>query len=469
MVSFFNRTHDLSILEDLYRAPSSSLVVLYGRRRVGKTELAKEFIKNKKSIYLFVEIKPEKLLLKDLEGSLEKIMDFRPRLDSWDDFFDIIFKIKDKIIIVFDEFQNFRKIDPQFFSKFQKYWDEHHRESRHMFIVIGSYVGMIKRIFQGDKEPLFGRATLLYNLMPFCFSDSHTFLRGFYDLDTKEAMKFYFILGGVPKYLLLAGEFGTPDADKTFKKLFIDTRILMEEGMNILKLEFGTEHKSYFSILEAIASGKATPKDISDYTGIQASTVSKYLHELLHDYEIVKKEEPVIKTKARSGRYFLNDNFFNFWFRFIYKNYGTFEIDPEMGRELVRKDSNTYFGTAFESVAKEFLIAINKKDGEDGKSGKDKKDRKGGLPFRFLEIGRWWDKDVEIDLIGFNKTTREILFCEVKWKNLTKNEAEHIMRKLKEKAVKVKGKWIEHYCLIAKEIGHKEELDFLAFDIADME
>jgi uncharacterized protein len=72
-------------------------------------------------------------------------------------------------------------------------------------------------------------------------------------------------------------------------------------------------------------------------------------------------------------------------------------------------------------------------------------------------------------LIGFNKTTREILFCEVKWKNLTKNEAEHIMRKLKEKAVKVKGKWIEHYCLIAKEIGHKEELDFLAFDIADME
>jgi AAA+ ATPase superfamily predicted ATPase len=442
MVRFFNRTHDLSILEDLYRAPSSSLVVLYGRRRVGKTELAKEFIKNKKSIYLFVETKPEKLLLKDLEGSLEKIMDFRPRLDSWDDF---------------------KKIDPQFFSKFQKYWDEHHRESRHMFIVIGSYVGMIKRIFLGDKEPLFGRATLLYNLMPFGFSDSHTFLRGFFDLDTEEAMKFYFIFGGVPKYLLLAGEFGTPDADKTFEKLFIDTRILMEEGMNILKLEFGSEHKSYFSILEAIASGKATPKDISDYTGLTPSTVSKYLHELLYGYEIIKKEEPVIQTKARSGRYFLHDNFFNFWFRFIYKNYGTFEIDPKMGVELVRKDSNTYFGTAFESVAKEFLIAINKKDGENGISGKD------GLPFRFLDIGRWWDKDAEIDLIGFNKTTREILFCEVKWKNLTRNEAEQIIRKLKEKAARVKGKWIEHYCLIAKEIEQKEELDFLAFDIADME
>jgi len=454
MVRFFNREHDISILEDIYAVPSSSLIVLYGRRRVGKTELGKEFIKNKKSVYLFIETKPDKLLLKDLGESLGQIMGIRPRLDDWDDFFTLIFKIPDKMVIVFDEFQNFTKVNPDFFSKFQKHWDAHHRETQHMFIVIGSYVGLIKKIFQESKEPLFGRATLLFNLKPFTFADSFGFLRGYLDIGIEEAMKIFFILGGVPKYLLLAGEFGTADAMETFKKLFIDTGMLMEEGRNILVLEFGSEHKGYFSILEAIATGKVTPSEISDYTGIPASTVSKYLHELLYNYEIIKKEEPVIKTRVRSGRYFLNDNFFRFWFRFIYKNYGTFEIDPEMGEDLVKKEINAYFGTAFEGVAKEFLIDINKKD---------------ALPFRFLNIGRWWDKDVEIDLIAFNKKSRDALFCEVKWKHLTRHEAEQVIERLKEKAGKVKGKWNEHYCLIARKIDGKENLGFLAFDMEDIE
>ncbi|NOR47664.1 MAG: AAA family ATPase, partial [Methanosarcinaceae archaeon] len=261
MVRFFNREHDLSILEGIYASQSSSLIVLYGRRRVGKTELSKEFIKNKKEIYLFVETKPEKLLLEDLEISLEKIIGIKPRLDDWDDFFNQIFKIPEKIVIVFDEFQNFTKVNPDFFSKFQKYWDAHHRETKHMFIVVGSYVGMMKKIFQGSKEPMFGRATMLFNLKPFTFTDSFRFLNGFLDISVEEAIKTYFILGGVPKYLLLAGEFGTPDAMKTFNKLFTDTRMLMEEGKNILVLEFGSEHKGYFSILEAISLGRAIPSE----------------------------------------------------------------------------------------------------------------------------------------------------------------------------------------------------------------
>ncbi|HJH28744.1 MAG TPA: ATP-binding protein [Methanosarcinaceae archaeon] len=453
MVRFFNREHDLSILEDIYASPSSSLIVLYGRRRVGKTELSKEFLKNKKSIYLFIETKPEKLLLEDLETSLEKVIGVKPGLDDWDDFFNQIFNIPEKIVIVFDEFQNFTKVNPDFFSKFQKYWDVHHRETKHMFIVVGSYVGMMKKIFQGSKEPMFGRATLLFNLKPFTFADSFKFLNGFLDISVEEAMKTYFMLGGVPKYLLLAGEFGTPDAMETFNKLFPNTRMLMEEAKNILVLEFGSEHKGYFSILEAISSGRAIPSEIADYTGIAANTVSKYLHELLYDYEMIKKEKPIISARARSSRYLLNDNFFNFWFRFIYKNYGTFEIDPQMGVELVKKDINAYFGLAFEGVAKELLIDLNKK---------------GAIPFRFLNIGRWWDKDTEIDLIAFDDKNRDAIFCEVKWKHLTRQEAEHIIKGLKDKAEKVKGNWNEHYCLIAKKIEGKEQLDFLAFDLEDI-
>jgi len=454
MVRVFNRERELSVLEDLYRAPTSSLVVLYGRRRVGKTELAREFIKDKKSVYLLVETKTEKLLLRDLEDSIEGVMGIRPRLDSCDDFFTLLFKLEEKLVVVFDEFQNFSKVNPELFSKFQRYWDVGHRESGHMFLVIGSYVGLMKKLFQGSKEPLFGRATMLFNVKPFTFEASFELLRAYSDIGIEEAMKVYFMLGGVLKYLLLAGAFGASDALRTFERLFLEPGMLLEEGKNILVLEFGSEHKAYFSILEAIALGKVTPGEIADYSGLAPATVSKYLHELFYEYEIVTREEPVIGAKKRSGRYFLHDNFFRFWFAFIYRHYGALELDPEMGEELVRKDMNTYFGRAFEEVAEEFLIKLNKK---------------GALPFRFLEIGRWWEKEEEIDRIAFSRESRDALFCEVKWRDLSRREAEQIVEKLREKASRVKGKWTEHYCLVARSIEGKDELNFQAFDLQDIE
>ncbi|MGD9779124.1 ATP-binding protein [Methanomethylovorans sp.] len=454
MVIFFDRVRELSQLEEMYSAPSSSLVVFYGRRRVGKTELSKEFVRNKKSLYLFVEIKSEELLLRDLEIELETITGIRPRLDSFDDFFTVLFNIKDKLVVVLDEFQNFARVDPRFFSKFQKHWDAHHRESKHMIIVIGSFVGMMKKIFEESKEPLFGRATYLFNIKPFTFADSYAFLNGIKHFQLEEAMKTYFMLGGIPKYLLLAGQFSEPHAMQVFKKLFVDTQMLMEEAKNILVLEFGSEHKGYFSILEAIASGKVIPAHIADYTAMPPGTVAKYLNELVHKYEIVKKEEPVVQGGSRNSRYFLHDNFFRFWFKFIYKYYGTFEIDPDLAEIIVKKDINTYFGYAFEDVAKELLISLNKQE---------------ELPFRFTHIGKWWKKDTEIDLIAFDKTSRNALFCEVKWKYLSEKEAWGIVADLKEKSKKVSGTWNENYCLIAKKIEGKENMDCFVFDMEDVE
>ncbi|MDW7732844.1 MAG: ATP-binding protein [Methanolobus sp.] len=454
MVIFFDRVKELPQLEEIYSTHSSSLVVFYGRRRVGKTELSKEFVKDKKSLYLFVETKSEKLLLRDLEIELGTITGIRPRLDSFDDFFTLIFGIQEKLVVILDEFQNFARVNPDFFSKFQRYWDAHHRESQHMFIVIGSFVGMMKRIFEESKEPLFGRATYLFNIKPFTFADSYAFLNGLRSFELEEAMKTYFILGGVPKYLLLAAQFSEPDALSVFRKLFVDTQILMEEAKNILVLEFGSEHKGYFSILEAIASGKAIPANIADYTAMPNGTVGKYLNELVHKYEIVKKEEPVISGGARNSRYFLQDNFFNFWFRFIYKYYGTFEIDPDLAESIVMKDLNTYFGYAFEDVAKEMLIMLNKHQ---------------RLPFRFTGIGKWWKKETEIDLIAFDKASRNALFCEVKWKHLSEREASSIIENLKEKAKRVSGTWNGNYCLIGRKIDGKENLDFLAFDLENIE
>ncbi len=458
MVGFINRKNEIRILEDIYSSGSSSLVVLYGRRRVGKTELSREFIKGKRAVYIFIEIKPEALIFKDLEESLEEILKVKPRIESWDDFFSLVFEQKEKLIFVFDEFQNLSKVNPGIFSKFQKYWDLNHNESQHMFLIIGSYVGMIKKIFKDTKEPLFGRATMLFNLKSFNFFDSYAFLKFFFQLETEDASKFYFLFGGVPKYLLLAGQMGTSDPMETFKRLFIDTKILAEEGKNILTLEFGSEHRSYFSILEAISSGNATPKEISDYTGLQPGAVSKYLYELVNNYEIVIREKPVIMSRARDTRYFLLDNFFNFWFRFIYRNSRLLEINPEMAFELIIKDINSYFGKAFEKLAAEFLIEMN---------------RKGLLDFEFMDIGRWWHRTEEIDIITLNKEKKEISFFECKWSSLNVEEAETILAELKRKAALVKwhnARRKERYGIIAKGIDDKEKLKsmgYLVFDLGD--
>ncbi len=314
----------------------------------------------------------------------------------------------------------------------------------------------IKKIFKDTKEPLFGRATMLFNIKPFNFFDSFTFLNAFFNLEIEDASKFYFIFGGVPKYLLLAGQMGTDDPVETFKKLFIDTKILTEEGKNILTLEFGSEHRSYFSILEAISSGNATPKEMSDYTGLQPGAVSKYLHELVNNYEIVIREKPLIMSRTRDTRYFLMDSFFNFWFRFIYKNSRLLEINPEKAFELIMKDINSYFGKAFEKQAVEFLIEMN---------------RKGLLPFEFMDIGRWWHKTEEIDIITLNKERKEISFFECKWSSLDSTEVEIILAEIKRKATLVNwynARRKERYGIIAKDIRDKEKLKGMGYIIFDL-
>jgi AAA+ ATPase superfamily predicted ATPase len=163
-------------------------------------------------------------------------------------------------------------------------------------------------------------------------------------------------------------------------------------------------------------------------------------------------------SRARDTRYFLQDNFFNFWFRFIYRNSRLLEINPDRAFELIMKDINSYFGKAFEKLAAEFLIEMNKK---------------GLIHFEFMDIGRWWHKTEEIDIITLNKERKEISFFECKWSSLDTKEAEIILAELKRKAALVNwynARRKERYGIIAKEIKDKEKLkgmSYLVFDLRD--
>ncbi len=459
MVIFYNREAELKALEGFFRSlgVKSSFVAIYGRRRVGKTELAKKFIEGKKSLWLFVEPKTDSLLLEDLESEAEKILKYRPKFGNWDEFLKFVFSQED-IVLVFDEFQNFSKTNPLLFSKIQKFWDNYHGKSRIMIIAIGSYVGMMKRLFYEKKEPLFGRTDLMLNLKPFNFMQTYGFLRHIgLNVEKEEALRIYSMLGGVPKYLLYLMQFDLKTHKDVLENLFLDQpRILAEEGKNVLVQEFGSEHKGYFSILEAISLGKVLPKEISDYTNLEKDTVAKYLHELYYEYEIVKKEFPVTEEKARDTRYFIKDNFFNFWFRFIYRNMGRIELNQTDVFEEIISEVNSFFGRVFEDISKEFL-SMQK------------------FPFIAQKIGRWWHKDREIDIVALNEKTKNIAFFECKWKDLKEGEARNILEKLKEKSGFVewnKSNRTEHFGVVAKKIANKGKMQkegYLIFDLDDFE
>lgn len=390
---FHNRTAELKALEDHYEMTEkrSRLLVIYGRRRVGKTTLVREFLRGKDGVYIFIEPRSEELILRECEELTGKRLGYTPRLDSWESLFDLA--RKERWILVFDEFQNLGKVDPYIFSQLQNIWDSIEDRPGLLFIAIGSYVGMIKKIFRNGKEPLFGRASGMMKLLPFDIYGTTDLLRS-EGMDFEKSILAYSTLGGVPRYLI---EFLLRGGN--FRQLFFEsTSLLAEEGRNILSLEFGTQHKGYFSVLESIAAGKNTPTEIGDHAGMKVPTVSKYLGELAGEYEIISKERPVTVSNRKFVRYRIEDNFLDFWFKHIHSNASLLTIDPgsvasEIESLLPRFVSRKMEGVAREVIIREKIISPT-------------------------EIGRWWSRTgEEIDILAVDDKNDLVLFGEVKWRN----------------------------------------------------
>jgi hypothetical protein len=216
--------------------------------------------------------------------------------------------------------------------------------------------------------------------------------RGF---DTTDALEAYFILGGVPKYLVDI----TPGEDLLSKHFFGSNATLREEGKNILIMEFGSEHKGYFSILESVSEGKVTPTEIADHTGLDISAVGKYLGELLEEYEFVAAERPATVDNRKLVRYRIRDNFFNFWFQFIHSRTSLIEIDRGRALQETKERIGGLYGKQAEEMVRGLVIAD-------------------GQLIHPTEAGRWWDRmGNEIDLMAVDEKTETSLFCEVKWTN----------------------------------------------------
>ncbi len=465
---FYNREYELSELERVLGLCRRSVhfTIISGRRRVGKTELVKKFCSGKEHLYFFIGRKKLPLLIEELSSIAKaKITPF-PTITKFDEWLEFLLNNLDNgTIIFFDEFQNFKYVDESIFSDFQKVFDKYRTKLKIHVIIAGSHITLMNKIFSDSKEPLFGRATEKYVLKPLPFKEVSRMLSEIKVIDIEEQIRWYTVFGGMPKYYVIAEEQGLEGKEifsalKTL--LFRDFAPLKEEAKSVLVEEFGSEHPSYFSILEAVSLGNSEMTTIANKSGISIKSISKYLGLLVKDFGYLDYETPITEEKpwkSKKGRYFLSDNFFRFWFRYIYRNRSDYEIgNYEIVINKVEQDFDSIVGKEFEKVSKEFLIKMS---------------RQNKLQLNFSKIGKWWHKDKEIDLVAMNEITEDIFFFECKWKELKEAAARKILDDLKIKSKSVNWRLDtrkEYFGLIAGQIENKNKLKangYLVFDLAD--
>ncbi|WP_457754504.1 ATP-binding protein [Thermococcus sp.] len=449
-ITFVDREKELEFLEELWGRDNSFLPV-YGRRRVGKTRLIKEFIRDKPAVYYLAR---NSTYLDNLRGFSKAVLEGFPspflKEDSFSNFSDVFRYLaeKGKLIIVIDEFPYLIQSDKRVLSEFQYIVDEIVRASLLHLILVGSSVGMMEEHVLSQKSPLYGRRDGQIKLPPLSFFDSWRLL----GVSVEEAVRIYGVTGGVPAYLGLFSKF------EDIKRVAFDKRgFLYAEGDFLLSSEL-REPRVYKLILKAIAEGKRRFNEISTYTGIPRSNLFKYV-EVLERLGFLRREISVTaKPKTKNTLYLIEDNYLAFYFRFVERYRNEIELESLDFWEEFLEEYNRYLGEVFEGIAREFLIELNK-------------GRK--LPFRFTKIGRWWHKNEEIDLVALNERGRKALFVEVKWRELSEREARGILKDLERKAeLTGLAGWEHYYGIMAKGVEGKERLrekGYLVWDLEDFE
>ena len=383
----------------------SKILVITGRRRIGKTRLIIEATEKDKRLYFYVSRKKiAELLLEWSEMIKDELGEvFFGKISSIEELLSFLFQYTKStpLTVVFDEFQNFNYSDKYVYSVFQKYFDLGKEDSALFMILSGSSFSLMERIFKGNKEPLFGRASEIINLSYLSLKSQKQFLNDENLKTTLDQILFYSIFDGVPKYWEAVDEMIGKSFKMRLKAILISQDWIWEEGETILKEEFGKDYASYYSILSAIAKGRRILSEIEQYTGISNATI--YLQRLKQIYQLIENRFPITKNgKSRQNRWYIKDNFFQFWFGYIEPKKYLNEIgQKEMATEMIVDKLHMFSGKIFEKMIVRKLIEDNP------------------LNLKFTKIGNYWDRKgkVEIDIIVLNEETGKYDVHEVKASN----------------------------------------------------
>ncbi len=437
MAQFVDRELEIATLEKEYAKKEASLVIVYGRRRVGKTTLLSEFMKDKKAMYFLATQESEAL---NRSAFQEKAAAFTKNpvlvetsFDKWDSIFRLIVseQWEEKPLLIIDEFQYLGKTNPAFPSVFQRIWDEILIKTPVMVILCGSLISMMVSQTLSYNSPLYGRRTAQIRLKQIPFRYYREFCG---DLSRREQIERYAVTGGVPKYI--ESFTGCEDIFTGIEKNILNrTGYLYEEPYFLLQQEVA-EVGSYFSILRAIAFGRTKLAEIACFMETKATDLTRNLKTLI-ELDLVQREVPVTEEnpeKSKKGLYRITDYYIRFWFTMIYPNRGDIEqgivtyVMDKIRKRFVTGHAAYIYGDVCRAELSE----------------------KTELPCHFSKIGRYWDKNTEIDVVALAEEERTILFGECKY--LSEAVDADVLYQLQEKAKRVawhRDDRRELYCLFS--------------------
>ena len=423
MKKFVGRVKELEALEKQYRANESALVIVYGRRRIGKTALISEFLKtHSDSIYFLATEESEKQNLNYFKIQVSEFTGneiLKSASVDWLTVFKTLieYKTKTKKIIVFDEFQYIGQSNPAFPSIMQKIWDVLLKDSNIMLILCGSLVSLMKSQTLDYSSPLYGRRTGQIRLKQIPFSYYHEF---FDNCSNNKLLPFYAVTGGVPKYIETLCDY--TDIYKAIEQNVLNSQsFLYEEPYFLLQKEV-SEIGSYFSLIKSIANGNHKLANIATDLSLKQTGLTKYL-KVLMDLDLIEREVPVTETapeKSKSGLYRITDNFIAFWFKFIYP-YRSYLEKGETAfvlSQIKKCFVQNYAAFVYEDVCRSKMWELSAAD---------------NWGFHIDKVGRYWGaKAGEIDIVAIDTIGKHIVLGECKYTNSPKGLS--ILHSLQEKA-----------------------------------
>ena len=425
MEKFIDRELEMETLTEEYNRKGSSMVVMYGRRRVGKTTLISEFIKGKNALFFLAsqesEVQNRNLFKEKAAEFINSDLLRSATVSDWDTIFKAIIEteFETKPIIVIDEFQYIGKSNSAFPSIMQRIWDSILKDKSVMLILCGSLITMMEEQTLKYSSPLYGRRTAQIRLKQIPFSYYEKF---FPNKNFKELVEMYSVTGGVPKYIESFRE--ESDIYSAIKKHVLNPSSYLYDEPHFLLQQEVTEIGSYFSLIKTIAAGNSKLSAIATALELPQTRLTKYLKTLI-DLDILEREVPITEEnpdKSKKGLYRIKDNFIKFWFAFIYPNLSFLESgNTQIVMDKIKKGFvSGQVSFVYEDVCRQKMWQMN---------------ADGMWPFTFSKIGRYWDNNTEIDIAAIDPDGRNLILGECKYRK--EPVGINILSELEEKSKKV--------------------------------
>lgn len=405
-MKFYNRTNEIEELRRIQTRAFESrsrMTVITGRRRIGKTSLARHATQGEHPVvYLFVSRKNEAALCEEFAGLVSSALGcyVPPEIKSFQSLFRMLMELaKTRMFnLIIDEFQEFFNINPSVFSDMQNIWDSYRNVTHVNLLLMGSVYSMMHRIFENYHEPLFGRADAFIHMSGFGTGSMKEIMRDFRpDYTNDELLAFYCVTGGVPKYMELLCEDTDLSIEGMIDFIVRENSLFVNEGRTLLIEEFGKDYGMYFSVLSCIASGINTQGTIENALG--GVTVAGHLKRLIEDYSLIRRVRPIMsKPRSQNVQYEITDNFLKFWFNYFDRNQTLVELNNfSRLREIVISDYPTFSGHALE---KWFRLKMMESQ-------------------EYSDLGSWWERKKgkeanEIDIVGIRTDGKTAFVAEVK-------------------------------------------------------